>query len=741
MDGSHRLPLLPALRLARRVFAALLDDERAAASASRPRSTTRASKQLYLPDTNVLLTRFLADEGVGEITDFMPIERRAHGRTAGPARRRRSAARFRFRMRCAPRFDYARAAHAASRPSSDGAASSCGAGPADACGLRSPDVRSARRRGGAASREFALEAGRVGGLRPARMREPASHRRRPRPTIVARRCSRTRSTSGGAGSAARPTAAAGARWCNRSALDAEAADLRADRLDRRGADLRPARDARRRAQLGLPLHLDPRRLVHALRAHPPRLHRRGRALHATGSRRAAASSRADGPLQIMYGIDGRARAPRGGPAATWRATAARGRCASATAALRAAPARHLRRADGLGLPLQQVRRARSRTTCWTQPAAARRLGRATHWREPDEGIWEVRGGRRQFVYSRVMCWVALDRGLRLADKRSLPGARRSAGTRSRDAIYQEHLRGLLGPERQRASSSTRARRRSTPSTLLMPLVLFIAPDRPALALDADAPSAAASSSATSSSTATIARRARPTGSRGAEGTFNMCSFWYVECLARAGDLAAGALPLREDARLRQPPRPLRRRARSQGRAPRQLPAGVHPPGPDQRRLLPRPGAVQRPAPRLGGVNPAGVQPERPSSSGSRVNSSLRTLDALQRVPADRYEPGTGPARDAAAAKAEEISTSFSTERHRAAMRLASLTAGPTTVKSSRSVAADIAVEHLADMKAEIGFGHRQPAAGPRRVQGARSGSASAARPGARSGRPRRDRRP
>ena len=73
-----------------------------------------------------------------------------------------------------------------------------------------------------------------------------------------------------------------------------------------------------------------------------------------------------------------------------------------------------------------------------------------NWAREDEGIWEVRGGRRHFVYSRFMCWVALDRGLRLADKRSFPADRarwlrrarrdlrggdaRRAGTRERRAV-------------------------------------------------------------------------------------------------------------------------------------------------------------------------------------------------------------------------------------------------------------------------------------------------------------------
>src|SRR5260370_3562708 len=58
-----------------------------------------------------------------------------------------------------------------------------------------------------------------------------------------------------------------------------------------------------------------------------------------------------------------------------------------------------------------------------------------NWRQPDEGIWEVRGGRQEFLYSRVMCWVAVDRAIRLATKRSFP-APLARWSETRDTIYQ-----------------------------------------------------------------------------------------------------------------------------------------------------------------------------------------------------------------------------------------------------------------------------------------------------------------
>ena len=59
------------------------------------------------------------------------------------------------------------------------------------------------------------------------------------------------------------------------------------------------------------------------------------------------------------------------------------------------------------------------------------------WDQPDLSIWEVRGEKQNFLYSKIMCWVALDRGLRLADKRSLPAPNRARWLENRDRLYDE----------------------------------------------------------------------------------------------------------------------------------------------------------------------------------------------------------------------------------------------------------------------------------------------------------------
>src|SRR2546422_1739863 len=98
------------------VFAALVDVERGGRFQIAPLLAGAARKQLYLPDTNVLLTRFLDANGVAEVSDFMPVE--DAGQAHNLVRRAKTVrGEVRFEMRCDPRFDYARATHMAERRS------------------------------------------------------------------------------------------------------------------------------------------------------------------------------------------------------------------------------------------------------------------------------------------------------------------------------------------------------------------------------------------------------------------------------------------------------------------------------------------------------------------------------------------------------------------------------------------------------------------------------------------------
>src|SRR5499427_8727323 len=93
------------------VFAALLDDDKGGRFDIRPQLSNMRVRQLYLPETNILITRFLAEEGVVELTDFMPIEQ--DGEQPNEIVRTVSVIRgnVRFKMRCQPRFNYAAGSH------------------------------------------------------------------------------------------------------------------------------------------------------------------------------------------------------------------------------------------------------------------------------------------------------------------------------------------------------------------------------------------------------------------------------------------------------------------------------------------------------------------------------------------------------------------------------------------------------------------------------------------------------
>ena len=160
-----------------------------------------------------------------------------------------------------------------------------------------------------------------------------------------------------------------------------------------------------------------------------------------------------------------------------------------------------------------------------------------NWEQPDEGIWEVRSERQHFLFSRLMCWVAIDRGMRIAQARSFP-APLEKWQRERDAIYQDIYQNFWNDQKG-AFTQVRGGDSLDASSLLMPLVQFIAPTDPRwlshleqieeeLVYDflvyryteeADAQD----------------------GLSGLEGTFSICTFWFVENLSRSGQIRKARL--------------------------------------------------------------------------------------------------------------------------------------------------------------------------------------------------------
>lgn len=159
-----------------------------------------------------------------------------------------------------------------------------------------------------------------------------------------------------------------------------------------------------------------------------------------------------------------------------------------------------------------------------------------HWRQPDEGIWEIRNGRRLFVYSKLQCWVALDRGIRLADMHSFP-AERNRWLRIRDRIYEEILTRGWSTKRQ---SFIQAYDNDylDASLLRMPLVSFLSPKDPRLlkTLHAINRSPREGGLVSNSLVYRYDVKLSADGLTGEEGTFSMCTFWLVEALIHAGEV-------------------------------------------------------------------------------------------------------------------------------------------------------------------------------------------------------------
>jgi GH15 family glucan-1,4-alpha-glucosidase len=154
---------------------------------------------------------------------------------------------------------------------------------------------------------------------------------------------------------------------------------------------------------------------------------------------------------------------------------------------------------------------------------------ADNWDQPDEGIWETRGGRQPFTYGRVMCWVAFDRGIRLAVEHGLP-APIERWTAARDQIREQVMdRGF---HQSRQAFVQHYDTDVLDSALLrMPSVGFIDGRDPMwestlAAMDEEL--------VTDSLVYRYNPEASPDGLLGSEGTFSLCSFTYVDALTRAG---------------------------------------------------------------------------------------------------------------------------------------------------------------------------------------------------------------
>ncbi|MGC3944764.1 MAG: glycoside hydrolase family 15 protein [Chryseolinea sp.] len=158
-----------------------------------------------------------------------------------------------------------------------------------------------------------------------------------------------------------------------------------------------------------------------------------------------------------------------------------------------------------------------------------------NWQTKDEGIWEVRGGKKEFLYSRLMCWVALDRAIRIADGHSYPTP--AEWREQRDKIFNSIHTDFWNEELQ-AFVQYKDADTVDAATLLMPLIRFISPKDPRWLSTLDR---IEKELVSDSLVYRYRNDDKLDGLSGGEGTFSMCTFWYVECLCKAGHLSKARL--------------------------------------------------------------------------------------------------------------------------------------------------------------------------------------------------------
>jgi GH15 family glucan-1,4-alpha-glucosidase len=488
-----------------------------------------ARKQLYFPDTNVLITRFLSHKGVGEVMDCMPVEEGVpHGRQGFYHRIIREVKAVRgevdFLLRCEPAFDYARAPHKVHLEE-------CGALFVSArmtVGLVSPVPLEKDRKGVTA--RFTLKAGETATFILAQAERGDE-----------RKVMREAPAAGAVG----PTLDFWKRWLARSRYQGRWREM----VNRSALTLKLLTYAPTGAIVAAPTCGLPEVLGGERNWDYRYSWIRDGSFTVYGFLRIGFKEEAaafmdwlqerlkeagpKGRLQVMYGINGEHDLRE------TMLTHLEGYRGSRPVRIGNGAYKQLQ-LDIYGEMMDSVYLYNK----YVEPIShelwehLRRLLKQVvkRWNRPDDGIWEFRSPMRNFTHSKVMCWVALDRALRLSLKRSLP-VDRVGWEIARDKIYHAVMAKGWN-EKRRSFVQDFASDHLDASLLLLPLMKFISPTDPRMLSTLDA---TLSELVSDSLVYRYPASKVHDGLSGQEGTFSMCSFWLVECLTRAGRLSEARL--------------------------------------------------------------------------------------------------------------------------------------------------------------------------------------------------------
>jgi GH15 family glucan-1,4-alpha-glucosidase len=508
------------------IFNALLDEHKGGKFIIQPQFSEMKNKQLYLPDTNVLLTRFLSPEGICEITDFMPVEKLYSGKELI---RRVTCVKGQVKilMKCMPRFNYARGKHRTSLVNNEVVFIS---DDDDKKVLKLKSNVSLQVSEGDAFAEFFLDPGQTADFLLEHVEKEGSQKKDFNEFITQSLFDTVnywkewigRSTYKG-------------RWqeiVNRSALV-----LKLLTSHKYGSiiaaptfGLPEAIGGKRNWDYRYTWIRDASFTVYAL----IRLgYTKEAGAFMNWVDKLCEDIKGEGRLGIMYSIEGRKKLTEE-------------ELPNLEGYKQSKPVRIGNKAyKQLQLDIYgELMDAVYLFNKYGEPIShefwlnlVKQMDwLSDHWNSPDEGIWEVRGGRKKFLYSRLLCWVAYDRAIKIAEARSFPF--NPQWRSERDKIYNSIFSEFWDDEKkafmQYPGAST-----VDASALLMPLIRFISPRDPQWLstlkkIEEDLVSD------------TVVYRykvgeAAYDGFVKHEGTFSMCSFWYVECLSRSGQLEKARL--------------------------------------------------------------------------------------------------------------------------------------------------------------------------------------------------------
>ena len=508
------------------VFAAILDDKKGGWFKIAPEMGGVTNKQIYWPETNVLITRFLSADGVGEVVDFMPVGLGEGELGHHQLIRRVHVVRgtLTFRMECLPAFNYARDDHETSITPGGAVFSS-----AKTC-LQLSTTVPLQLGGRGAVAEFTLTEGQVVnfvlGAAALGTEDPCMPLSGPetdylfKATVDHWRSWLSKSNYKG-------------RW--RETVERSALALKLLTFEDTGAIV-AAPTCSLPEELGGVRNWDYRYTW--IRDAAFTLYGLIRIGFTEEAGRfmgwieeCTKTLNSDGSIQIMYGIDGRRELTEEvldhleGYKGSRPVRIGNGAYGQLQLDIYGELIDAVYLYDKYGTPISY--------DFWTHIRGLVNWV-CDNWHRTDEGIWEVRGGQQHFVYSKVMCWVAVNRGLRMAAKRSFP-ADRDKWHKTQDQIYEEIMERGWNPQRK-AFVQAYGSDVLDASNLIMPLVFFMSPTDPRMLNTLDAINRSPESGGLVSDSLVHRYNLERTkdGLEGKEGTFNICTFWLVEALTRAG---------------------------------------------------------------------------------------------------------------------------------------------------------------------------------------------------------------